>query len=159
MLFRSRIYKVPVQNFKWKDSVVRTRKYSRESGIVLTRLDNREFTVFESSGFLLNLALLDSGLELIHIVRIVRERGKFKAIYFRVLRTELAIEESEEDDWNTSETTRDGGLRRTSHLGKKQLRRLLALEHAGDAKFKNRIFHWGDVEYKTDVEYIVGVAG
>ena len=106
---------------------------SRHNGVNLARLDHLEFTVFESSGFLLNLAYLDSGLELNHVMRIVRERGKYKAIYFRVLRTELAIEESEEDDWNTSETTQDGGLRRISHWGKKQ--RLLALEHTGDAKF------------------------
>ena len=89
--------------------------------------------------------------------RFVRDRHGFQAIYIQVLRTERAIEESEEEDWNISDQIHDGRLRGTSHLGSKQLRRLLELEREGDARFHNRIFHWGDVEYKTSVRNIVGV--
>ena len=70
--------------FQWRDSVVKTKKLTQCGGVKLARLDGREFAVFPSSGFMLNLAFLDSVLELIHVVRFVRDRHGFQAIYIRV---------------------------------------------------------------------------
>ena len=85
-----------------------------------------------------------------------KKRG-IKANFYRVVRTELALQECPRDD---DRQVYDQGSKRTmTCLGRHSLEMCLTNQAKDKSGVQGRTFHWGNIVYETDVENIVSISG
>ena len=162
-----------LKKHKWVNTKVVSKVSTTMTSVDVQRLDGLQFKIKINSGRTFQVAFLDHGLELVRVVSMYKDPNKKSsnssrnqgsgvlANFFRVLRTDRAIEEAaQEEDLHLSSEGGDGqAMFSSTSLGKQSLRKVLELQLKGEKDYMNRTFHWGNVMYTTSVDNIVGLVG
>ena len=148
---------------KWQGSKVLSKSgpSNQLTMINLQRFDGEKFSIQASSGSALYVGFLETGLQLMYITGLFIREKRVMCRYNRVVRTEIALEESpQEKAWTSEKQTTDGQTVRFEHMGKQGLRNFKErLKERCDGITQQNVFHWGNNVFETDVENIVSIVG